>query len=191
MIVAQWDGTRNRRPIAERGPLTAAEVYFNPPDYLTGDGDIYGKGSVVLHTLRFLVGDSVFFATLRRWVYPTRALERATDGRQVRLVTTDEFVAHASRMAGRDLRWFFEVYLRRAELPRLDVQRKGSRLTLRWRAPGGLPFPMPIEIEVDGVTRRLAMPGGAGSAEVGAAARVSIDPGRWLLRSISAAELTI
>jgi aminopeptidase N len=135
----QWLGAKNRRPIAERAELTAAEVYFNPPDYRNGDGDIYGKGSVVLHTLRYLLGDSLFFATLRRWLYPTEDLERVTDGRQVRLVSTDDFVRHVSRMAGRDLSWFFEVYVRRAELPRLREARTESELSLEWEVRSPLP----------------------------------------------------
>lgn len=182
MILTQWKATRNRRPVAEPGPLTAGEVYFNPPDFLAGDGDIYGKGSVVLHTLRFLVGDSLFFPILRRWLYPTPAAERVTDGSQVRLVSTDEFVAHASRMARRDLKWFFDVYVRQPELPRLEVTRSGRTLRLRWKAPKGLPFPMPIEVEVDGVTRRIPMPGGAATVRVAPESRVAVDPGEWVFR---------
>ncbi len=189
LILTQWKAARNRRPIAERGPLSAGEVYFNPPDYLAGDGDIYGKGSVVLHTLRFLVGDSVFFPMLRRWLYPTPAAERVVDGTHVRLVSTAEFVAHASRMAGRDLGWFFDVYLRQPELPRLEVTRAGGRLELRWRVPKGLPFPMPVEVEIDGVTRRVALPGGRAVVPVPATSRVAIDPGFWVFRSLDSTEV--
>jgi aminopeptidase N len=176
-------GVRNRHPIARRGELTAGEVYFEPPDYLRGTGDMYGKGALVLHTLRYLVGDSVFFPTLRRFLYPTPASERVTDGSQVRLVATDEFVRHAGAMAGRPLEWFFEVYVRRAALPRLDVTRTDSTLVLRWVAPDGLPFPMPIEVEIDGRRERIEMTEGRAMRWLPRTAQVTIDPDGWVLRA--------
>jgi aminopeptidase N len=175
-------GIRNRHPIAPRGPLTAAEVYFEPPAYLDATGDIYGKGALVLHALRGLVGDSVFFRILRRFAYPTPASERVTDGSQVRLVDTEEFIALAERLAGRPLRWFFDVYLRQAALPRLITTRAGNTVALRWVAPGGRPFPLPVEVEVDGTRRRIDLPGGRGRFQVPAGKSFRIDPDGWLLR---------
>jgi aminopeptidase N len=175
-------GVKNRHPIAQRAELTAGEVYFEPPDYLQGTGDIYGKGALVLHALRYLVGDSVFFPMLRRFLYPTPESERVTDGSQVRLVTTDDFVHHAGAMAGRSLDWFFEVYARRATLPRLEATRTDSALLVRWVAPDGLPFPMPVEVEIDGRRQRVEMPRGEARVAVARAARVAVDPEGWVLR---------
>ncbi len=184
-IRQQWRGAKNLRPVAERAQLTAAEVYFNPPDYTAGDGDMYGKGSVVLHTLRYLLGDSVFYATLRRWLYPTPESERVTNGQQVRLVSTDDFVALASKMAGQDLRWFFEVYIRQPKLPRLLETRSDSTQVLQWQAPGGLPFPMPVEVSIDGTTTRLQLPKGRASIAVAKGATIRVDPNEWILRDLS------
>ncbi|MCV4691078.1 hypothetical protein OFC38_33540, partial [Escherichia coli] len=82
---------RNMQPVAPREAKIAYQVYMAEPDYLRSDGDIYGKGAYILHTLRFLIGHDAFFRALRQMPYPTRDLEKATDGRQVRLVTTDDF----------------------------------------------------------------------------------------------------
>lgn len=183
VIRRQWAGSVNRRPVAEPGPLTAGEVYFNPPDYRSGDGDIYGKGSVVLHSLRFLMGDSLFAVTLRRWLYPTPAMEQVTNGRQVRFVTTDEFVGHASRIMGRDLGWFFRVYVRQARLPRLRETRTDSTLALEWEVEGNLSFPMPVEIEIDGRRSVVEMPNGRAEIPVGAGKLVLVDPHDWVFRS--------
>ncbi len=185
VILGQWRAAKNRRAIAEPGPLTAAEVYFNPPDYLQGDGDIYGKGSVVLHTLRYLLGDATFFPMLRRWVYPSDSLEQITDGRQVRFVTTDELVTFVSAVAGRDLSWFFDVYVRAPALPRLIETRTDSTLTLRWVTAGQRPFPMPVDIEVDGVRRRYPFERGVEVLRVRRNARVRIDPDFWVFRQLS------
>lgn len=140
---------------------------------------------MVLHTLRYLLGDATFFPMLRRWVYPSDSLERITDGRQVRFVTTDELVAFVSAAAGRDLSWFFDVYVRAPSLPRLVETRTDSTLTLRWVTTGQRPFPMPVDIEVDGVRRRYPFERGVEVLRVRRNARVRIDPDFWVFRQLS------
>jgi len=54
---------------------------------------VYDGGAAVLHALRREVGDGPFFAILRQWV-------ATYDGQSA---TTEDFVATASRVAGRDL----------------------------------------------------------------------------------------
>jgi aminopeptidase N len=169
-------GIRNRAPVAPREPMSTSDVYFGA----TG-GDIYNKGAWILHTLRFLVGDERFFVALRRMAYPDPALEATRDGRACRFSDTEEIRSIAERHTGMDLQWFFEVYLRQPELPRLVDERDGETLTLRWELPEGLEFPMPVEIEVAGERRRVEMPGGTATLEVPADAEVTIDPDAWLL----------
>jgi len=146
----------NRRPVASRAERSLRQVY-RTLDATAGvaasshnprptDVDVYAKGAWILHSLRWLVGDERFFPLLRRWAYPTPEMEKITDGRQCRLVSTEDFLRHASEWAGRDLSWFFEVYLRQPELPRLRQSRQGDALTLWWETPDDLPFPMPVEI---------------------------------------------
>lgn len=181
-IERQKAAAKHRRAIAEPCCLTAGEVYFNPPDYLAGDGDIYGKGSVVLHALRFVLGDSTFFTVLRRFLYPTPASERVTDGSQVRLVTTSDFIRTAEAYAKRPLGWFFDVYVRQPQLPRLSVERMGDRITLGWEAPGGHDFPMPLDVEVDGQLRRVEFKGNRAELRVPLSAMVRLDPNGWVFR---------
>ena len=127
----------NEAPIAPREATDSKEIYF------AGEGkssnDIYYKGSAVLHTLRWLVGDEVFFASLREMCYPTEARRAATDGSQVRFVDTEEYVAIVERLSGRELDWFFEVYVRQPQLPELQLKRSMDRLELRWESPSGAP----------------------------------------------------
>ena len=73
-------------------------------------------------------------------------MEGVTDGSQCRLATTDDFLEIAETVTGTTLDWFFEVYLRQPELPRLRSSRQGDELTLWWETAGDLPFPMPVEI---------------------------------------------
>nr|MDQ3043205.1 M1 family metallopeptidase [Acidobacteriota bacterium] len=127
--------TRNMQAVAPREAKIAYQVYMVAPDYLKSDGDIYGKGAVVLHTLRYLIGDEAFFRALRRMAYPTKEREKFTDGRQTRLVTTDDFLQIAEEESKMDLDWFFEVYLRQPKLPRIIANANGNKMNLRWDAP--------------------------------------------------------
>jgi aminopeptidase N len=77
-----------------------------PAEELFGD-TTYSGGATVLHALRKEVGDDPFFATLREWV------ARHGGGS----ATSDDFVAVASDVAGRDLRGFFDQWLSAPDPP--------------------------------------------------------------------------
>jgi aminopeptidase N len=172
--------TRNMQPVAPRGAKFSYEVYLQGPDFVRSDGDIYGKGAVVLHTLRYLIGDDAFFRALRRMAYPRKEMESYTDGRQQRLTDTDEFLRIAEQESKMDLDWFFELYLRQPKLPKLIVETAGSTTNLRWETPNNMPFPMPIDVEVDSKTQRVEMRNGRGSV-VGT--NPVIDPNGWVLKA--------
>ena len=162
----------NAAPVAPREE-TSSEAY---------GGDIYDKGALTLHALRYLIGDARFLRSIRRMAYPTPESEKWADGRALRLVTTDDYVNIASKEAGQDLRWFFEVYVRQAKLPTLRTEASNGVLRLEWVVPGNLPFPMPVDVVVDGKTVRVAMTGGHASVSYSGAEPV-IDPNGWVLRA--------
>jgi aminopeptidase N len=175
-------GLRNKQPIAPREPKISYQVYMAEPDYLNSDGDIYGKGALVLHALRHLIGDEAFFRALHRMAYPTKEMEKLTDGRQERLVNTDDFLTIVNQEAKTDLGWFFELYLRQPKLPKLTTSISGNTLNLSWDTPENLPFPMPIDVVVGGKTQRVAMSDGKGSVQFTGADPV-IDPDGWILKA--------
>lgn len=172
---------RNMQPVAPRDAKFAYQVYLAEPDYIKSDGDIYVKGAAVLHTLRYLIGDDAFFRALRRMAYPTKAMESYTDGRQTRLVTTEDFVKIAEQESKMDLDWFFELYLRQPKLPKLVTETTGSTVTLRWETPNNMAFPMPVDVEVDGKTQRIDMKGGKATVNFTGTAP-AIDPNGWVLK---------
>ena len=175
-------GLRNRQAVAPREPKIAYQVYMSEPDYLNSDGDIYGKGALVLHALRYLIGDDAFFRSLRRMAYPTNEMEKWTDGRQERLVTTDDFLTIAEAESKMDLDWFFELYLRQPKLPKLETDVSGSTMNLRWETPNDMPFPMPIDVVINGKTQRVEMRDGRGSVSFSGSAP-TIDPNGWVLKA--------
>jgi aminopeptidase N len=169
----------NRYPTAPRHSLSAQEVYGS---------DIYFKGAWVLHTLRYLLGEDALREALRRMAYPSEAAARATDGSQTRFVSTADVVTTFEEVSGRELDWLFEAYLREAELPLLRATLAGTagsdrqRLTLAWETPAGEPFPMPVQLLINGDPRRIEMPLGSAEVDLPANADVAIDPDRWILR---------
>ncbi len=183
-------GTRNMQPVAPREAKFSYEVYLAGPDFVKSDGDIYTKGAVVLHTLRYLIGDEAFFRSIRRMCYPTKAMEAITDGRQTRLVTTDDFLKIAEQESKMKLDWFFEMYLRQPKLPKLVVQEalssftsQPSRIVLSWETPSNMPFPMPIDVEIDGKAQRVEMKDGKAAVNFNGSTAPVVDPKGWVLRS--------
>lgn len=162
---------RNTAPVAPKAE-TSSEFY---------GGDLYDKGALVLHALRYLIGDEAFFRSIRRMAYPTSESERWDDGRALRLVTTEDYVTIASSEAKQDLRWFFDVYIRQPSLPLLKSEVSNGVMKLEWETPGDLPFPMPIDVRVDGRTVRVPMTNGKGEVRFTGDEPV-IDPEGWVLR---------
>lgn len=67
-----------------------------------------------------------------------------------RFGSTKEYIQIVKDVTGIDYQWFFDVYLYQAALPELVETRQGDTLTLEWKAPSGKPFPLPVEVDVDG-----------------------------------------
>jgi aminopeptidase N len=181
--------TLNIQAVAPREASPAYQVYLLAPDYIRSNGDIYGKGASVLHTLRYLIGDDAFFRSLRRMAYPTKEMETWTDGHQTRLVNTDDFLTIAEQESKMDLDWFFELYLRQPKLPALKTEivraadsATQKALVLSWETPNNMPFPMPIDVVVNGKTQRAEIKNGRVNVPFTGDAPV-VDPNGWVLKA--------
>ncbi len=165
----------NTLTVAPRESKTADEIYRAP---------IYSKGSWILHNLRFLLGDDAFFRALRRMAYPDPAMEKITTGRQTRFASTDDFLHICEKESGQKLDWFFEVYLRQPALPKLYSKIENNTITLRWEAPNGLPFTMPVEIEFGKKRQRVEIPKQGITLPFEKGVQPVVDPDGWLLFEI-------
>ena len=133
---------------------------------------------MVLHTLRWLLGDDDFFEVVWRFV----------DGDHpdaCRLVSTKDLQTLVGEVSGLDLGWFWECYLHRAKEPRWRVKRRPEgdreRVEIRWDDRG---FELPLPVVVGGKERRLEMPGGRASFLVEPETVIEVDPdGRVLARA--------
>lgn len=92
---------------------------------------IYNKGAMVLHMLRQMLGDEVFFRGLRRFY----------TGSRFRKVGTEDFRVAMEMEWGRSLQRFFERWVYSAGLP---------RVTFSWRADASAPGTAVLRFEQTG-----------------------------------------
>lgn len=142
---------KQRTGIVSKSPLVSNQVREVEQVYQhdTGPGgDIYTKGSWVLHTLRYLIGDDAFFKATKQLVYGT------TDPQPGNFTpvfkNSADFVNIVNTITGKDMSWFFDVYLYQADLPKLVVDRKDDAITVQWEIENNKPFHMPVELSING-----------------------------------------
>ena len=138
-IAAHRRGSRNRNPIVPAGEeVSENEVYAG--------GDIYGKGSFFMHSLRYVIGDAIFFPTLKKL---------ATDPQYTydNFVTTMDLEKLFSTAAGQDLKPFFDFYLRTTNVLDITIKEVGYN---KYQIKVNNSFmPLPLEITTNGQTSRM------------------------------------
>ncbi len=167
-------GLINCEPVVRVGKVTSDEA-FNP--------DIYGKGGWTLHTLRYLVGEQVFWQATRELLYGTAESQTLPYPIAPRYRTTEEFISIINRLSGKDYQWLFDVYLYQAPLPELKTVAKDGLITLSWQTPGNKPFPMPVPVVFQGKAQTLDFSKGPVVLK-GQLSELSIDPEMWILRQL-------
>ncbi|MEZ5312461.1 MAG: M1 family metallopeptidase [Thermoanaerobaculia bacterium] len=167
---------RNRKPIVQGRDITAGQAYI---------GDIYSKGALVLHTLRYLMGDDEFFAAIHDFANDERFAYR--------LSSTADFTGLVEARLGRAIPWFWQRYLYSAKLPTYRVTRTAGgpaeqaapeasgeieRVVIEWSDPT---FAMPLPVRVGEEIRRVEMAGGRAEIVVAPGTEVEVDPQGWVL----------
>lgn len=90
----------------------ASEVFRHPDDVFDRKANPYPKGSAVLHMLRRKLGDEAFFNGLRSYV----------DQYKLGLASTGDFQRVMEEAGGIDLKLFFDQWVRRPGIPRVNVK---------------------------------------------------------------------
>jgi aminopeptidase N len=128
---------KNRKPMVQGDAVTEADTYSG--------GDIYGKGSFFMHSLRYILGDAVFLPTLKKL---------ATDSAYTydHFATSDDVEQLFSKSAGKNLKPLFDFYLRTTDVLNFTVKETGFQTyTITWQNAF---MPLPIDIQTDkGKTR--------------------------------------
>ena len=91
--------------------VLANRDYFTPPGDPTADqlfnGGVYFRGALTLHALRLEVGDEAFFDILRTYHEQYKGSN----------ATTEDFIAVAEEVSGKDLQELFDSWLYDEEIP--------------------------------------------------------------------------
>ena len=96
---------RNRKPIIPKRNATSHEVY---------SGDIYMKGACLMHSLRFILGDEVFFRILKEFVTDSAYTYQ-------NLVTTDDFINLVKKYSEEDCSAYIKNLLYTTNLPKIRI----------------------------------------------------------------------
>jgi aminopeptidase N len=148
----------------------------------------YNKGGAVLHMLRGLLGDEVFFAGIRRY-YARHANGNAR---------TRDLQRALEEQSGRDLSWFFEQWVYRPGFPQLrvsqtwDAAASEAVVTVEQVQKAAWPtFRFPLELAfttpAGTVRQRAEISGKTATIRVRLSAQpteVKADPDGWLLHQI-------
>jgi aminopeptidase N len=173
---------RYRRPIVETRYESSLQMF----DRMT-----YGKGACVLHALRGLLGDELWWKGIRGYVA----------AHKLQVVDTDDFRKSMEAASGKDLKWFFDQWLSKAGHPELKVRWRyeDTDKTVRVKVEQTQSlddqtplFKLPTSLEITedvGKTRVVPIVIDAALHEfvIPAAARpkmVQIDPEGWLIKEL-------
>ncbi len=150
---------RNRKPVIAGKNLSTTEAY---------NGDVYNKGAAFLHSLRFVLGDSLFKNMLYHW-----ATDSTTRGGKT--VVTADFLNHVNRYASTPQDSLFNFFLnttRRIEVHVDSVAANRYRISLP-----GIHFPLPLQVDgSSGGRKEIIPPGGLLVESIG---YPMIDPDDW------------
>ncbi len=154
-------GIKNEQPVVLGENINSDEAY---------QGDIYSKGAFVLHSLRFVLGDEIFFPLLQAFIES----EEFTYQNQV---NSRDFIDFVSNYSGRNLDNFFDMYLYSTVLPKVKIKRKGRNkydVSL-----SNIQFSLPMEIKTSDGIEKVELSNN--SIRLKSDSPIVVDPNGWYL----------
>jgi aminopeptidase N len=144
-------------------PLNSTEEQAYHPE-------IYSKGAMIIHSLRGILGDEVFFPMIKAFASD----ERFTYQNRV---NTKDFTDFVQAYSGQELQGFFDLYLYSTSLPKLKLSKRGKTgfvISLQ-----GIDFQMPVEVKTSEGIQRLKL--GSKAIEVKSSSLPVVDPNGWIM----------
>ncbi|HLX93419.1 MAG TPA: M1 family metallopeptidase [Puia sp.] len=155
---------RNNKPVVLGQDIDEESAY---------NDDIYSKGAFFMHTLCYVLSDSIFFPILRNFI---------TDPKYTydNLVCTDDVRNFFSKSSGIDLKPLFQMYLYTTDKLEVNVIRKGLNTYLV--KLGNLDMTIPMEIVSDNGNQRLMLD--ERGIEIKSSTPPQIDPDMFYLKRV-------
>ena len=131
MVTAFRMNIKSVKPLVQGKEVNSGDTYT---------GDVYTKGAFFMHTLRYVLGDSIFFPTLK---------QLATDPKFTynNFVTTDDVEELFTKSSGQNLKPLFDFYLKTTD--RIEINVTQTRSDEYKINSSNSPIPLPLEITTD------------------------------------------
>jgi len=154
----------NAKPVVMGKDIDEETAYHN---------DIYVKGAFFMHTLRYVMGDSLFFPALKQLATDTKYTY--SNG-----TTTDDVEQLFSRYNGSSLKPLFDLYLRTIQKPTVHVKAlKGNKYQLSLE---DIDMSLPFDIVTDKGSQRIML----GAKEIVVSSNVPplVDPDLYYIKKV-------
>jgi predicted negative regulator of RcsB-dependent stress response len=161
--------------------LNAYQLDLYSPEY---NSILKNKGAYVLHMLRGVMGDNMFFKLLKQYLYDFT----------YKKASIRDFRSLAEKISGKDLGYFFSQWIEQTGVPEFEYEYTTFLVKNGYRVDGVIKqdldlFRMPLEIEIktDGDTeiKKIEMMGSEYNFSVPAVGRpksITIDPNNKVLK---------
>ncbi len=140
-IIAAWKrGIKYKKPMVGGEELSEDETYAG--------NDIYTKGAFFMHSLRYVIGDDIFFPTIKKL---------STDPQYTydSFVTSKDVEALFSGAVGYSLKPFFDFYLRTTKTFEFNMKETGYQ-TYHIK-PLNYVMDLPLDIIINGKTEKYTL----------------------------------
>ena len=129
----------NEKPVVQGVNLDEETAYIN---------DIYSKGAFFMHTIRYVIGDSIFFPTLK---------QLATDPQYTydNLVNSDDVEQLFSKASGTNLKPLFDFYLRTTHKLEVHVTALTGNQNPYKIKLDNFDMPLPLDVVTDKGKQRI------------------------------------
>ena len=155
---------QNKQPIV-LGDEVVEEDAYQP--------DIYSKGAFFMHTLRYVLGDSLFFPALKGFV--TDPLYTYSNQ-----VTTDDVEKYFSSKAQQNLKPLFDFYLRTTNKLAISIhQKEENKYVLKLLNFNGS---LPVDIQTNTGLKRMMVD--ANGIEINSTTMPIADPKVYYLKTV-------
>ena len=152
-------GIAIEKPMIPKRNADTDEVY---------QGDIYSKGSYLMHTLRYMMGEEAFFKALK--AYATNPGNTYSN-----FASTDQFISFFSSYTNIEIGSYIQMHLYSTDLINPGVIDLGND---EYEIGLGVPFQLPIDVEIDGKVERMLI----SRKVVKSKSMPIIDPLNWYLK---------
>ncbi|MBC7398937.1 MAG: hypothetical protein H7289_03255, partial [Mucilaginibacter sp.] len=167
VMVKKRAGIRGIKPV-----ITDSASYLNW-HYNT---DMYSKGAFLLHTLRYVLGDDVFFPALKKFIVDVKYPYN-------QFFTTDQVEKYYSAQSGKNLKLLFDFYLYTLDFMEFELVQTGPDTW--YTTIKNSPMELPLDIMTDKGLMHTTTAGKTTRFMIKSKTQPIIDPRGWYYKKVT------